>query len=245
MWVAPGAGYISRVARLLVVDDDPSLLRVLRIGFTARGYDVVTARDGASGLTQAATTSPDVIVLDLGLPDLDGLEVCRRIRQWSEVPVVVLSAFGAEDRKVAALDGGADDYMTKPFGMAELDARLRVALRHAQDRAAGSSPGAPSELQIGTLLIDLARRSVTVNGLAVELTAKEFELLSFLAHNAGRVCTHRVILERVWGPGYGTEVHYLRVYVNRLRTKIGDSAGALLRTSPGVGYQLVPGDPPS
>ncbi len=225
------------MARLLVVDDDPSLLRVLRIGLVARGYDVVTARDGASGLTQATMTSPDVIVLDLGLPDIDGLEVCRRIRQWSEVPVVVLSAFGAEDRKVAALDGGADDYMTKPFGMAELEARVRVALRHVTDRAAGAD-SMSSELRIGSVVIDLARRSVTVGDQAVELTAKEFELLSFLAQHSGQVCTHRVILERVWGPGYGTEVHYLRVYVNRLRTKIGDGTGRLLRTSPGVGYQL-------
>jgi two-component system KDP operon response regulator KdpE len=132
------------MARLLVVDDDPSLLRVLRIGLVARGYDVVTARDGASGLTQAAMTSPDVIVLDIGLGDLDGLEVCRRIRQWSEVPVVVLSAFGAEDRKVAALDGGADDYMTKPFGMAELEARIRVALRHVQERALSAESMTPA-----------------------------------------------------------------------------------------------------
>jgi two-component system KDP operon response regulator KdpE len=228
------------MARLLVVDDDPSLLRALRIGLTARGHEVITARTGEEGLSKAALHAPEVIVLDLGLPDLDGLEVCRRVRQWSDVPVVVLSVLGAEDRKVAALDGGADDYVTKPFGMAELGARVRVALRHR----ASPEREEQARIVVGPVDIDVARHLVRVDGRPVELTAKEFALLCCLARHSGKVLTHRVILEEVWGPSYGTELHYLRVYANRLRRKLGDDRGRLLRTVPGVGYQLA-GDPPS
>ena len=224
------------MARLLVVDDDHSLVRALRIGLSARGYDVSTARNGEDALSEAALKVPDVVLLDLGLPDMDGLEVCRRIRQWTDIPVIVLSARGAEDRKVAALDGGADDYVTKPFGMAELEARIRVALRH---RKAAGEEEQPSVIDVGSVQVDFARRQVSRSGEAVELTAREFDLLGFLATNAGRVCTHRLILENVWGPGYGHEVHYLRVYANRLRKKLGDDEGRLLRTTPGVGYQMV------
>ena len=204
------------MTRVLVVDDDPALLRALRIGLDARGFEVVVAHTGAEGLSRAAQAMPDVIVLDLGLPDIDGVEVCKRLRQWTEVPVIVLSALDSEDRKVLALDSGADDYVTKPFGMHELEARLRVALRHA---AARNLPSAPATLTVGPVHVDLGSRVVEVSGVPVELTAREFDLLAYLARNAGKVCTHRTILRGVWGPGY--------------------KGGPLLRTNPGVGYQLV------
>ena len=224
------------MTKVLVVDDDPALLRALRIGLEARGFEVMVAHSGAEGLSRAAQAIPDLIVLDLGLPDLDGVEVCRRLRQWTEVPVIVLSALDSEDRKVLALDSGADDYVTKPFGMHELEARLRVALRHAAARNPGT---ALSSLTVGPVHVDLAARVVEVDQTPIELTAREFDLLAYLARNAGKVCTHRSILREVWGPGYGNETHYLRVYASRLRRKLGNQAGPLLRTNPGVGYQLV------
>jgi two-component system KDP operon response regulator KdpE len=230
-------------ARLLVIDDEQAILRAVTTGLRARGYSVTTAQTGDAGLSRAALDAPDVIILDLGLPDIDGVEVCRRIRQWTETPIVVLSAHGSEAHKVEALDAGADDFITKPFGMRELEARLRVALRHRSRTTAGSEPSPVVEL--GPLRIDLAGRSVTVHDASVNLTAREFDFLAFLARHAGRVITHRMLLEEVWGPGYGTETHYLRVYANHIRKKIEDDPGhpVLLRTSPGVGYQLVA--PPS
>ena len=224
------------MTKVLVVDDDPALLRALRIGLEARGFEVMVARSGGEGLSRAAQAIPDLVVLDLGLPDLDGVEVCRRLRQWTEVPVIVLSALDSEDRKVLALDSGADDYITKPFGMHELEARLRVALRHA---AARNPATAQSSLRVGPVHVDLAARVVEVDQTPIELTAREFDLLAYLARNAGKVCTHRSILKEVWGQGYGNETHYLRVYASRLRRKLGSQAGPLLRTNPGVGYQLV------
>jgi two-component system KDP operon response regulator KdpE len=224
------------VARVLAVDDDAALLRVLRIGLVALGHEVLTASTGAQGISQAAVGAPDVIVLDLGLPDLDGLDVCRRIRQWSAVPIIVLSADGTEDRKISALDGGADDYMTKPFGMGELEARLRVALRHRPDT---NGQDEPTTLTVGPLTLDLAHHEGRMDGRALDLTAREFAFLSYLARHAGKVCTHRMILEHVWGPRYGTENHYLRVYSYRIRRKLGDAEGAFLRTLPGVGYELA------
>jgi two-component system KDP operon response regulator KdpE len=229
------------VTRVLVVDDDPALLRALRIGLEARGFEVIVALTGAEGLSRAAQATPQLVVLDLGLPDIDGVEVCRRLRQWTEVPVIVLSALDSEDRKVLALDSGADDYVTKPFGMQELEARLRVALRHA---AARNPSPATATLTVGPVVVDVASRVVRVSGVPVELTAREFDLLAYLARNAGKVCTHRTILREVWGPGYGNETHYLRVYASRLRHKLGDQGGPLLRTNPGVGYQLVD-EPPA
>jgi two-component system KDP operon response regulator KdpE len=222
----------GRPGRLLLVDDDDALQRALRIGLSARGYEVVAARTGTEGLTQAALERPDVVVLDLGLPDLDGLEVLRRLRQWSSIPVIVLSAAGSESRKVAALDAGADDYVTKPFGMAELEARLRVALRRREP----AEPG-PSVLVVGPLDLDLVHHSARRNGHPLDLTAREFDLLSFLARHVGQVCTREMILSAVWGPGYG-DAHHLRVYVHRLRRKLGP-AGDLLRTRSGIGYELV------
>ena len=221
------------MSKILLVDDDEALLRALRIGLSARGYEVELARSGAEGVTQSSLAQPDVIVLDLGLPDMDGVDVCRRVRQFSAVPIIVLSAAATEERKVAALDLGADDYITKPFGMAELEARLRVALRRSP--RTGDSP---SELAVGALRVDLVHHMASVDGRDLDLTSKEYDLLVFLARHAGKVCTHHMILAGVWGPGYGTESQYLRVYAHRLRRKLGD-AGSMLRTQPGVGYQLV------
>src|SRR5580700_11357979 len=227
------------MTKVLVVDDDPSLLKALRIGLTARGDEVLTAHSGAEAVNHVALGRPDLVILDLGLPDVDGLEVCRRIREFSDVPIVVLSAYGDERRKVEALDSGADDFVTKPFGMAELEARLRVALRHAAARhAEGTEPS--QELDVGRLHIDLVHHMAALDGEPVRLTAKEFELLAYLARHAGKVCTHHMILKDVWGPGYGAESNYVRVYTHRLRKKMGDEEGQMLKTIPGVGYQLVP-----
>jgi two-component system KDP operon response regulator KdpE len=227
------------VATVLAIDDDQALLRVLRIGLSSLGHDVLVASTGEQGISQAAIGAPDIVVLDLGLPDIDGMEVCRRIRQWSDVPIIVLSADGTEDRKIASLDGGADDYMTKPFGMGELEARLRVALRH---RTPERGEEETKEIVVGGLELDLVHHEARIGGRPVELTTREFTLLVFLARHAGKICTHRMILENVWGPHYGTETQYLRVYVYRLRRKLGDEKGELLRTIPGVGYQLVDED---
>jgi two-component system KDP operon response regulator KdpE len=222
------------VARVLVVDDDRALLRALQVGLSARGHQVVVAVAGEEGLAKVALSEPDVVVLDLGLPDLDGLEVAHRIRQWSDVPIIVLSAVGLEDRKVAALDGGANDYVTKPFGMAELEARIRTAIR---DRAA-AAPAEDPLLVVGRLELDLAHHQARLDGQVVGLTAKEFDLLAFLARHAGKVLTHQMILGQVWGGEYGREAEYLRVYIYRLRRKLGDRGGQLLRTTPGIGYSL-------
>jgi two-component system KDP operon response regulator KdpE len=219
---------------VLVVDDDRALLRALSIGLSARGYDVVTARTGTDGVVQASLCQPDVVVLDLSLPDIDGVEVCGRIREFSEVPIVILSALGSEDRKVDALDRGADDYVTKPFGMAELEARLRVLLRRS--RTAG--PVAPASVTAGPLTCDLAHHTATLDGEPLRLTAKEFDLLAFLTRHAGKVCTHQMILREVWGATHSTEANYLRVYAHRVRKKLG-AHGAMLVTHSGIGYELA------
>jgi two-component system KDP operon response regulator KdpE len=227
------------MSKVLVVDDDPSLLKALRIGLSARGDEVVTAHSGGEAVNQVALAVPDLVILDLGLPDMDGIEVCRRIRTFSGVPIVVLSAYGDERRKVEALDGGADDFVTKPFGMAELEARLRVALRHDAARKAEGAESA-QELDVGRLHLDLVHHMAALDGDPLPLTAKEFELLAYLARHAGKVCTHHMILKDVWGPGYGIESNYVRVYAHRLRKKLGDEDGHMLRTVPGIGYQLMP-----
>jgi two-component system, OmpR family, KDP operon response regulator KdpE len=229
------------LAHLLVIDDDPSLLRAVEIGLSALGHEVHLARDGANGLSATAVERPDVVVLDLGLPDIDGVEVCRRIREWTSVPIIVLSADDNEDRKVAALDTGADDYVTKPFGINELDARVRVALRHAaSSETALQANGDASEIELGPLFIDAANQSVSMAGRPVDLTRREYQLLVYLARHVGKVCTHRLILESVWGIHSYRDTHYLREYAYRLRRKLGDENGTLLVTRPGVGYQLVP-----
>jgi two-component system KDP operon response regulator KdpE len=224
------------MSKFLLVDDDPSLLKALRIGLSARGDEVLTAHTGSDAIDQVALAAPDLVILDLGLPDLDGIEVCRRIRTFATVPIVVLSAYGDERRKVEALDSGADDFVTKPFGMAELEARLRVALRHGAQNPEGAEP---PEFDVGRLHIDLVHHMATLGGDALQLTAKEFELLAYLARHAGKVCTHHMILKDVWGPGYGMESNYVRVYTHRLRKKLGDEDGRLLKTVPGIGYQLT------
>ncbi|NNN18359.1 MAG: response regulator transcription factor [Acidimicrobiaceae bacterium] len=222
--------------KLLLIDDDSFLLRALEIGLSAKGYETATSRNATDGFAQAALISPDLIILDLGLPDLNGIELCRNIRTWSEIPILVLSADEDEAQKVAALDAGADDYLTKPFGMAELEARIRVALRHAIGRSARNQT---TVVTVGTVSIDLEKRTVSNNGTSVELTAREFNLLLYLARNSGKVFTHHQILREIWGRGYGEETHYLRVYINRLRKKLGDQEGKIIKTRPGIGYQLL------
>ncbi len=235
------------MARLLLIDDEAALVRALSIGLRARGYQLATARDGATGLAEAVRQRPDVVVLDLGLPDIDGVEVCRSLRGFSQVPILVLSAHGEEARKVSALDAGADDFVTKPFGMAELEARLRVALRHGRGR--DGSLGTPV-VSVGALTLDLAAHTATVAGDRVRLTATEYAMLSYLVRHQGRIVTQQVLLQHVWGGRYGADPHYLRVYANRLRRKLGPDHRRLLRTHPGIGYELSdPGDaeadPPS
>jgi len=222
--------------RLLVIDDDPALLRALRLGLKAGGHDVVTAATGDEGLMKTAAAAPDVVILDLGLPDIDGVDVVRQLREWSQVPIVVLSAVDAEDRKVAALDSGADDYVTKPFGMAELEARIRVSLRRRSNAVSDLDQPTIDE---GPFHLDLLHHELRVGGRPVDLTAKEFEVMAYLARYAGRTCTHEMILSSVWGPGYSREGQYLHAYIHRLRQKIGPPHDAQLRTLPGVGYVLA------
>ena len=229
------------MSAILVVDDEPAIRRTLTAGLQARGYDVRAEGNGERALDAVAVDPPDLIILDLGLPDIDGIEVTRRLRAWSEVPIIVLSAEGSDHRKVLALDEGANDYVTKPFSMPELLARVRVALRHP----AGNGPGeADPVLRVDDLEIDLARHRVTVGGNEVELTPKEFAFLALLARWPGRVLTHRTILQEVWGPDYSEEVHYLRVYASQIRKKLGDDpARRRLVAQPGVGYRLDEQDP--
>jgi two-component system KDP operon response regulator KdpE len=226
---------MNGAARILVVDDEPQVLRSLRSGLSARGYAIETATDGASALIAAADTAPDLIVLDLGLPDLDGVEVCRRLRDWSSLPIIVLSARERESDKIAALDAGADDYLTKPFGMGELLARVRAALRRTAV-AVGEQP----VFRSGDLIIDLARRRVERGGHEIHLTPKEYDLLKHLARHAGKVITQRQLLQVVWGPEYGDEGHYLRVHMSALRRKLEPEPARprYLITEPGVGYRL-------
>jgi two-component system, OmpR family, KDP operon response regulator KdpE len=230
---------MSDVAPLvLVIEDEPQMRRFLKASLESHDYGLVEAVNAREGLTQATGRNPDAILLDLGLPDLDGIELTRRLREWSRTPIIVISARGREQDKIAALDAGADDYLTKPFGVGELIARVRVALRHA---ASAGAPAGPPEFVTGDLRVDLARRQVFVAGREVRLTPIEYKLLAFLVKNAGKVLTHRQLLHEVWGPEYGDENHYVRVYVGQLRRKLeADPARPrILRTEPGVGYRLV------
>jgi two-component system KDP operon response regulator KdpE len=225
------------VTSVLVIDDDTLLLRALQINLSAREYDVSTASDGASGLAAMARERPDVVIVDLGLPDIDGTEVIRGIRGWSSAPIIVLSARGQENQKVDALDAGADDYVTKPFGMNELLARLRAATR----RAAVSGDDAPA-VATEHFTIDLAaKRVVLASGDDVRLTPTEWQLLEVLARNRGRLVTGRQLLQDVWGPAYGTETHYLRVYMAQLRRKLEPDPARprYLLTEPGMGYRMA------
>lgn len=222
-------------ASVLLVDDDPTVVRVITVGFEARGYEVRVATTGRSALDQAAVHDPDVVILELGLPDIDGIEVCQHLRRWSRAPVIVLSADGAEDRKIRALDSGADDYLTKPFSLPELLARVRVALRH---RRALASLVAEDLIEVGSLRIDTAAHLATVDGHELELRPKEFALLTLLARNAGKVLTHRVLLDQVWGPDQAMDT--LRTHISLLRRKLdARPGGPTLATEPGVGYRLL------
>ncbi len=222
--------------RILVVDDEPAILRALTSALIARGYRVSQAVTGQSAIDMVAVDPPDAVVLDLRLPDIDGVEVCRRVRTWSSVPIVVLSADGLDERKVQALDEGANDYVTKPYSTPELLARLRAALRSAN---AGTSNIEDGVLVVGDLRIDLARRTVKVGDRSVDLTPKEFSFLALLARYPGRVLTHSTILQEVWGPNYGTETQYLRVYAGQIRKKLDDDMrNPRLVTDLGVGYRL-------
>ena len=227
---------------ILVVDDEPEILRAVRSGLAAQGYEVVTAADGDTALKMASKETLDIVILDLMLPGtLDGLEVCRRLREWSDVPIVILSALGQERQKVAALDLGADDYLTKPFGMSELTARLRAALRRS--RAAKPSSEMPA-FTIGNLTVDYARRVVLKDGVELKLTPLEYTILRFLTQNADRVVTHRQLLANVWGGEYTEETQLLRVHVGHVRRKIEDNPARprLIITEPGVGYRFRTSD---
>jgi two-component system KDP operon response regulator KdpE len=220
--------------RILVVDDEPQILRAVRTSLQAAGYEVDVAETAAAALTSAAARPPDAMILDLVLPDGNGIEVCRELRRWTTAPVLVLSAVGDEQEKVAALDAGADDYITKPFGVEELLARVRAALRRV-DRAA------EPVVDLGGLVVDLERRLVTLDGEPVALTPTEYDLLELFVRNEGKLLTHPTILREVWGPAYDDESHYLHVYVSQLRRKLeADPARPrFLLTEAGAGYRLV------
>jgi two-component system, OmpR family, KDP operon response regulator KdpE len=228
---------MSSEPHILVIDDEPQILRALRTILTAKHYRVTTASRGEEGLTLAAAGQPDLIILDLGLPDMDGVQVCARLREWTQTPIIVLSVRDAEKDKVLALDKGADDYLTKPFGIEELLARIRVALRHS----AQSQGTLETVITAGDLTIDLAGRVVTRQGNDVKLTATEFKLLAFLVKHAGRVLTHQSILTQVWGPEYADNVEYLRVYMGQLRKKLENDPKQprYLISEPGVGYRFI------
>ncbi|MHA6783586.1 response regulator [Pseudonocardia saturnea] len=224
------------MTRVLVVDDDPQILRALRINLAAHGYDVTVAADGAGALRAAAAAQPDVVVLDLGLPDLDGTEVIAGLRGWTPVPIIVLSARVESTDKVRALDAGADDYVTKPFGMAELLARLRASVRRA---AVATVDGEPV-VDAGDFRVDLAAKKVVRDGAEVHLTPTEWGILELLVRHRGKLVGQRDLLRAVWGPGYGTETNYLRVYLAQLRRKleIEPSRPKHLITEPGMGYRF-------
>jgi two-component system KDP operon response regulator KdpE len=223
--------------KVLVVDDEPQILRALRTALRGHGHEVCVASTGLDALQEAAREKPDLIILDLALPDMDGTAVMQELRGWSEVPVIVLSVREAQASKVAALDAGADDYVTKPFGLEELLARMRATARRA-----GSPERREPFLEFGGLVVDLTRTRATIDGSPVHLTKTEWGLLEAMATNPGKLLTHRWLLQRVWGPEYGDESNYLRVYVRQLRQKLGDDAASprFIATEPGVGYRWLP-----
>jgi two-component system KDP operon response regulator KdpE len=223
-------------ATILVVDDEPQIQRFLRPGLTAGGYDVASADTGQAAVKMIAATAPDLVILDLGLPDMDGKEVIREVRAWSKVQIIVLSARDREAEKIAALDLGADDYVNKPFGIGELLARIRTALRHV-----GRAAETASILRTQGIMVDIPAHSVTKNGEPLHLTPKEFDLLALLIRSAGRVLTHRQILSAIWGPAHVEDMQYLRVFIGQLRLKLEDdpSEPRLVLTEPGIGYRFA------
>ncbi len=227
---------------VLVVEDDPHMRRFLRASLRGAGYRLIEAHGARAAMDLAASHNPEVVLLDLGLPDGDGIDVTRKLRTWMTAPVVVISARGAEDDKVMALDAGADDYLTKPFGVNELLARLRVALRHARAVASGA---VPEVIEVGALRIDLAQREVRLGDAVVHLTPLEHRLLACLARHAGMVLTHRQILQEVWGPTHAPDAHVVRVHLAELRKKLEENPARprLILTEPGVGYRLRSPEP--
>jgi two-component system KDP operon response regulator KdpE len=222
---------------ILLIEDEPQMQRFLRIVLQGQGFRFIEAQTGQEGLAQAATRSPDIILLDLGLPDIDGLEVTRRLREWSDIPIIVLSAREQEQDKIKALDAGADDYLTKPFGAGELLARIRVAIRHKVMRQ--STTGEPVFI-LDNLRVDMSNRQVFLNEQEVHLTPIEYKLLTVLIQNAGKVVTHSQLLKEVWGPSYSKETQYLRVYMTQLRHKLelDPARPRFLINEPGIGYRL-------
>jgi two-component system KDP operon response regulator KdpE len=221
---------------ILLIDDEPQILRALKTILSANHFRVASATSGEEGIALAATQSPDVIVLDLTLPDMDGVEVCAQIREWSPVPIIILSVRDSEKDKVAALDKGADDYLTKPFGIEELLARIRVAIRHSQQSIGNKE----TVIHAGPITLDMSRHIVTRNGEELKLTATEFKLLSYLAAHSDRVLTHQAILTHVWGFVESGHLEYLRVYIGQLRKKVEENSEdpKLIVTDPGIGYRF-------
>ena len=224
--------------KIVVIDDELQMRRFLKASFDPADTELLEAEAGEEGMRLIARVNPDVVLLDLGLPDIDGIDVTRRLREWTEVPIIVLSARGREKDKIEALDAGADDYLTKPFGVGELLARIRVTLRHAA-RSKGATPD--PEFVSGNLRVDVAMRQVFVDGVQIHLTPIEFKLLGMLVRHAGMVLTHKQLLAEVWGPAYSDETHYLRVYMGQLRHKLETDPARPrhITTEPGVGYRLL------
>jgi two-component system KDP operon response regulator KdpE len=225
-------------AVIIVIEDEAQIRRFLRTSLVSEGYQVIEAETGRQGLIEAATRKPDLLIIDLGLPDMDGIEVVRELRAWSSVPVVILSARSQESDKISALDAGADDYLVKPFGVGELLARIRVALRHVIAKTSGEEEGVFS---VDGLKVDLIHRKITVSGAEVHLTPIEYRLLTVLVTHAGKVLTHRLLLKEVWGPNYVERAHYLRIYMGTLRHKLEQDPARprFLLTEVGVGYRLA------
>jgi two-component system, OmpR family, KDP operon response regulator KdpE len=232
---------MSTQPHILVIDDEAQILRALRTILTTKKFRVTTASRGEEGLALAAAQPPDLIILDLSLPDIDGVEVCARLREWTQIPIIILSVRDSEREKVLALDKGADDYLTKPFGIEELLARIRVALRHSAQVQATSGH---TVITAGSLSIDLAQHIVTREGMEIKLTATEFKLLAYLAANVGRVLTHQSILSHVWDPADADHVEYLRVYMRQLRKKLEDDSNQpkYILNEPGIGYRFIADD---
>ena len=228
---------MNSAPHILVIDDEPQILRALRTILTEKKFRVTIANRGEEGLTLAATNPPDIVILDLGLPDMDGIEVCARLREWTQIPIIVLSVRDGERDKVAALDKGADDYLTKPFGIEELLAHVRVALRHSAQLKGRKE----SVVKAGDLIIDLARYIIKRSSVEVKLTATEYKLLAYLASNTGRVLTHRSILTQVWGEAESDHIEYLRVYMRQLRKKleVDPERPQYILTEPGIGYRFI------